>query len=91
MKTILRENSRLRKVITGALLVIALLLLIGAGLRSYKVLDPEADSFGIPTFLRVSEPRLTVDATFHGVDRRDGHLYTTYDRLAPAGKRACPT
>jgi hypothetical protein len=85
------ENSRLRRIITGALLVVALLLLLGAGLRSYKVLDPEADSFGIPTFLRVSEPRLTMDATFHGVDRRDGRLYTTYDRLSGPAKRACPT
>ena len=89
----LPEKSRLRKAVTGALLVVALLFLIGAGVRSYKVLDPEAvaDEFDIPTFLRVSEPRMTMDSTFHGVDRRDGRLYTTYDRLAPGGKRACPT
>jgi hypothetical protein len=87
------EKSRLRKGITGALLAIALLMLIGAGVRSYRVLDPNtvADDFGIPTFLRVSEPQMTMDSTFHGVDRRDGKLYTTYDRLAGPGKRACPT
>ena len=91
MNVNLRENGPVRRAITGALLAVALMLLIGAGLRSYKVLDPDADTFDMPTFLRVSEPRMTMDATFHGVDRRDGRLYTTYDRLAGPGKRACPT
>jgi hypothetical protein len=87
----MREGSTLRKSIAFVLLAAALALLLGAGIKSYKVYDPTVDDFGIPTFLRVSERQMTIDATFHGVDRIDGRLTTTYDRLSGPGKRPCPT
>jgi hypothetical protein len=42
-------------------------------------------------FLRVSEWQMTIDATFQGVDRQNGRLVSTYDRLAGGVKRPCPT
>ena len=87
----MREESAVRKSIAWALLAAALAMLLGAGFKTYRVYDPTIDDFGIPTFLRVSERQMTIDATFHGVDRRDGRLITTYDRLAGPGKRPCPT
>jgi hypothetical protein len=87
----MREESAVRKSIAWALLAAALVMLIGAGFKTYRVYDPTIDDFGIPTFLWVSERQMTIDATFHGVDRRDGRLITTYDHLAGPGKRPCPT
>ena len=86
------QKSRVRKSISITLFAFALLLLIGAGFKTYKVYDPGINAFGIPMFYRISERQMTIDATFHGVDRKDdGNLYTTYDRLADTGKRPCPT
>jgi len=77
----------------GAVAVaVAALAFIAAGrAREHRVYDPQGDDFGMAIFTRVSERELTADATFGGVARRDGRLYTTYDRSAPRGKRACPT
>ena len=86
------EESRIRKSLSIALLAFALLLLVGAGFKTYKVYDSGINAYGIPMFYRVGERQITIDATFHGVDRKDdGNLYTTYDRLADTGKRPCPT
>jgi hypothetical protein len=85
-------ESKINKSISIALLAFSLLLLFGAGFKSYKVYDSGINAYGIPMFYRVSERKITIDATFHGVDRKsDGNLYTTYDRLADTGKRSCPT
>lgn len=87
------KNSQ-RIVISTALLVLSLALLLGAGFRSYRVDYPQAadmKELGIPVFLRVSERQMTIDATFHGVDRQNGRLISTYDRLAGGVKRPCPT
>lgn len=80
--------------ISLALIALAVLMLIGSAFRSYRVDDPLAEDMedlGVPVFLRVSERQMTVDATFHGVDRLDGRLVSTYDRLAGGKKRPCPT
>ncbi len=53
--------------------------------------DELADLLGFAPFEPISEYQLIIDATFTGVARRDGHLYSTYDRAAPPQKRACPT
>jgi len=53
--------------------------------------DEIAGLLGFAPFETISEVQLVVDATFTGVVRRDGGLYSTYDRSQPQGKRACPT
>ena len=79
------------KLAAALLLAAALVLLLVGALRSHKVYDPVTEEFGIRAFQRVSELELVVDATFGGVRRDKGLLYTTYDRSEPRGKRACPT
>ncbi len=44
-----------------------------------------------PKMETISEFELTEDATFSGVRRLFGRLYSTYDRSKPRGKRLCPT
>ncbi len=90
----MKVTGKQRKAITVTLLVTALLLLAGAGFHSHKVfeIEEDEDDFGFMTFTRISEFQLTVDSTFQGVDRIDGRLYSTYDRLeGGGGKRPCPT
>jgi hypothetical protein len=58
--------------------------------------DPAFDlsEFGLEIaqpFRNISEKDLIVDATSTGVERKDGELYSTYDRSAVRGKRKCPT
>jgi hypothetical protein len=79
------------KVLTLAVLLTALVLLLVGVLRSYKVYEGGTDEFGMEMFYRVGDRELVEDATFRGVIREDGTLYTTYDRLAPRGKSSCPT
>ena len=77
-----------------AALLLALLLCTLGALRSHKVYDePDGDfaEFGIVTFNTIGGLELVVDATFTGTMRKDGKFYSTYDRSAPRGKRACPT
>lgn len=74
----------------------ALLLLAGAfilvgAIHPRKIYDAEAEEFGMVAFMKLKGHELVVDATFTGVTRRDGRLYSTYDRSLPRGKRACPT
>lgn len=74
------------------LLVVAVALLGISFFRTYKVYDAETDDdFGILTFTKTGERQMVIDTTFSGVDRREGRLYSTYDRLAEHGKRSCPT
>jgi len=42
-------------------------------------------------FESIGELDLLMDATFSGVVRRDGRLFSTYDRSAPPQRRECPT
>ncbi|HOC68094.1 MAG: hypothetical protein BWX80_02391 [Candidatus Hydrogenedentes bacterium ADurb.Bin101] len=79
------------RIAAALLLVMALVLLLAGGMRSYKVYDRSDGEFGLLTFTRISDSELVVDATFSGVERQGDRLYTTYDRNAPRGKRSCPT
>ena len=79
------------RTVTLAILAVALGLLLAGVLRSYKVYEAGTDEFGMEMFYRVGDRELVEDATFRGVIRDDGTLYTTYDRLAPRGKSSCPT
>ena len=84
------DNPKTRHLlaILGLLLALAL---IGVGLRiTHKVYLPQ-DEFEMATFQRVGERELVQDATFGGATRRDGKLFTTYDRSKPMGKLPCPT
>jgi len=79
------------KIVAAALLILALALLLAGSFRTHRVYETDSGEFGILTFHRISELEMVVDATFHGVAREDGRLYTTYDRSQPRGKTACPT
>ena len=79
------------KVAASVVLVLAVAFVVAACLHTHKVYDPDTEAFGILAFTRVGERDLVIDATFTGVTRRDGRLYSTYDRSQPRGKQACPT
>lgn len=87
------KNTRLQKIIAASLLLASAALLV-AGLtfkRRVYDQDDEFKQFGLLTFTRVSDAAMCVDATFSGVVRKEDKLYSTYNRLAPRGKKACPT
>jgi hypothetical protein len=86
----LRSRTTQRVLAVFALLTALLLLGVSVPFK-HKVYDAEAEEFGLVAFTRISERDLTIDATFGGVTRREGRLYSTYDRSAPRGKQACPT
>ena len=81
----------------AVLTLAASIALIDAGrLEAHEVcLHNAAEDYeflGFYAFEVVSELDLLVDSTFSGVVRKDGRLWSTYDRSVPAtGKRACPT
>jgi len=79
------------KALIATALVAALTLLVVGMVRVHKVYDADAEEIGLVAFHRISDRQLIVDATFGGVARRAGKLYSTYDRTQPRGKRACPT
>jgi len=83
----------MQKAAAGALTAVALLLMLIGCFVSYKVYDKKDAfaEFGLVTFSRVSDRQLVEDATFTGTMRDGDKLYSTYDRSAPRGKRACPT
>ena len=86
-------NSLVRKIVAIAIIIIAVVMLVVAEARTYKVYDddPMAAEFGLLTFKKISELELVIDATFTGTTRRDDKLYSTYDRTQARGKKACPT
>ncbi len=71
--------------------LVALGLLGGSFAISHKVYSVEDEEFGFVSFSRINEADLVEDATFTGIIRKGGKLYTTYDRSKPRGKLACPT
>jgi hypothetical protein len=76
------------------LLVLAVLFLVLGAVRTYKVYDNDDNdfaAFGVLTFNKVSDRHLVEDATFSGVVWKGDKLYSTYDRMQPRGKKACPT
>ena len=82
------------KAVAFGLLLLAVLFLAVSAVHAHKVYDKEDNGFagfGLATFTPLSERQLVVDATFSGVTRKGGKLYSTYDRLQARGKKACPT
>ncbi len=87
-----RASSRLRKILGISVLILALVFLLAGMRRSVKAYEPGTDEFGILAYQQVPERVLVEDATFGGITRKNGRVYSTYDRSAPKqGKRACPT
>jgi hypothetical protein len=80
-----------RRRIAYALIAASLAMLVAGAARAFKVYEQEAGDFGIQGFTRVSDRQMVIDATFGGVARKGNRLLSTYDRLKPQGKRACPT
>lgn len=87
------KNQRLRKIIATALLAAAVAMMVAGLVHQRRVYEDSGDfaEFGLRTFTRVRDVEMAIDATFSGIVRKDGRLYTTYDRMAPRGKQACPT
>ncbi len=79
------------RVITIVALLAAVAMLCIGGFRRHKVYDADAAEFGIAAFDRITDRQLVEDATFGGVARQEGRLYSTYDRTVERGKKACPT
>ena len=74
------------------LLLLLSVVLLGVGaFRRRDVYDPESEKRGVDLCDPVSDRQMTIDATFSGVERRNGRLYSTYDRTVKRAKRACPT
>ncbi len=85
------KRATVEYIIAGTVVAMAILLLVVGALRTHQVYDPDTEEYGIQAFDRISDAELTIDATFSGTKRRDGRLYSTYDRSEPRGKQACPT
>jgi len=86
------RRERIRKTVGIVLLILAVVVLVAGARRSLKAYEADSEQVGILTFQRISERQLVEDSTFAGVIRKDGRLYSTYDRSQPReGKRACPT
>ncbi len=86
-------HGMIQKTVAGVLLAIAVACIATGAVYSRKVYEQDemGQEFGLITFERIPDWQLTIDATFTGVVRKDGKLYSTYDRSAPRGKRSCPT
>ena len=87
----MKKTSGKEKITAFLVLFAALAFLVIGAILSHKIYNTDTDDFGMLTYRRISEQQIVIDATFHGVDRRDGRLFTTYDRSKPRGKLACPT
>ena len=84
------KNQRLQKILLFAVVLAALALLAIGSLKKHAILDHVQEAAAAP--LKISDKQLIVDATFSGVQRKDGKLVSTYDRAAPKqGKQDCPT
>ncbi len=85
------RRAVIERIVAALLVSVAVMLLLAGGLRTHKVYDDSGEEFGLLPFIHISDATLIVDATFSGVKRSGGRLYSTYDRSEPRGKRTCPT
>jgi hypothetical protein len=53
--------------------------------------DELAELLEFHPFEDIDDLQLIIDTTFTGVIRRNGAIYSNYDRSAPPQKRSCPT
>ena len=69
------------------------LVFLGIGLvRTHQVVKRVKGRRSLrPPMETITEYQLVEDATFAGVRRIRGRLFSTYDRSKPRGKRLCPT
>ena len=74
------------------LLIVLSFLLVGAfsSYRVYKYTRGRRSKRHQPREV-ITELQLIEDATFGGVRRRFGKLFSTYDRSKPRPRRECPT
>ncbi len=81
--------------LTGTLLLGSVAMICFGSSRTREIRVQNADELAelldLHPFEEISDFQLTIDATFTGVEYRDGALYSTYDRAAPPTKRLCPT
>jgi hypothetical protein len=89
----LTHNTGKQKAAGMVLMLVAIGLIVLGATRSYKAYDDDevAKAFGIFSYQDVSDRQLTIDSTFAGVVRRDGKLFSTYNRAEGGAKRPCPT
>ncbi|MBU1692433.1 MAG: hypothetical protein KKC51_00550 [Verrucomicrobia bacterium] len=85
------NRARLEQIAGWTVLAGALVLIVLGLARTHKVYAADSEEFGILVFERIPDRQLVVDATFSGVLRRDGRLFSTYDRSEIRGKQTCPT
>ena len=84
--------KNIARIVTMGLLLMVSFVLLGIGaLRKRNVYDPEGEKRGVEVCDPISDRQMTIDATFSGVERRDGRLFSTYDRTVKRARRACPT
>lgn len=86
MKRLARE-----RIAAWAVVALALGLLLFGVVHTHQVYDPAVEEFDMVAFMKLPDWQMVVDSTFGGVTRKDGKLYSTYDRAESRGKRACPT
>ena len=80
-----------RKTYATVAMVVASIFLLAGAARSFKVYNPPDAETTDEGYHVISETQLIIDGTFTGVVRKDGALYSTYDRTNPQAKPACPT
>ena len=86
-------NLQPRNIVALGLAAIALACMGAGAVLKHKVFEQDTGfaDFEVATFIQLTDRDLVADATFTGVARIGGKLYSTYDRSQPRGKRACPT
>ena len=72
--------------ITGVVLII-----VGIAAIKRPIYQPLTTGYGMLTYEQIGDRQMTVDATFGGITRQDGRLYSTYNRSQQRSKLACPT
>lgn len=80
-----------RKKVAWSLLLIGAALLVAGSRVEREICTKDSMKRRVKKTEAVSEFQLTEDATFSGVERIKGLLYTNYDRSAGMTKKACPT
>lgn len=88
-------ESNWMRAFAGILVLAGAAMVVGGFVRSHEVATFDSDELeellGFVTTETISDREMIEDATWAGVTRRKGRLYSTYDRSAPPTNRACPT
>jgi len=88
-----KSKPRWFAVAMNAAILITGLVLIIVGIAAIKrpIYQPLTTGYGMLTYEQIGDQQMTIDATFGGITRRDGRLYSTYNRSQQRSKLACPT